>query len=92
MLYRARAVLCGASAMDTSPEIKSLIHQMYPKQDASSAQSKYEAILQRKRYDHHCFIECVRLRLETHRGADTEYSVETKADLAFTHMLSHTLL
>jgi len=77
--------------MDTSPEIKNLIHQMSPKQDAGSAQSKYEAILERKRYDHHCFIECVCMRLETHRGADAQCSVETKADLAFAHMLAHTL-
>jgi hypothetical protein len=78
--------------MDTSPEIKSLIHKMSPKQDAGSAQSKYEAILERKRYDHHCFIECVRMRLETHRGMDAECSVESNADLAFAHMLSHTPL
>jgi len=77
--------------MDTSPEIKSLIHKMDPKQDTSSAQNKYEAILERKRYDHHCFIECVRLRLDPHRGVGAVCSVQTKADLAFTHMLTHTL-
>lgn len=77
--------------MDASPEIKNLIHDMGPQKGAgSSAQSKYEAILERKRYDHYCFIECVRLRLEPQRGAEADSSVYSKADLAFTHMLAHT--
>jgi hypothetical protein len=77
--------------MNPSPEIKKLIDKLAPKQGVVTSQDKYEAILKRKAYDHHCFLECVRLRLDTTRGAETTPSVQAASDALFTQMLSHTL-
>lgn len=77
--------------MNPSPEIKRLIEKLGPKKGALSSQEKYEAILKRKSYDHHCFLECVRLRLDPSRGIETSQSVQAASDDLFTQMLSHTL-
>jgi hypothetical protein len=74
-----------------SPEIKKIIEKMTVSKTTTTAQDKYEAILQRKCYDHHCFMECVRLRLDTHRGTQTSSNVQEEADTTFTHMLTHGL-
>ena len=80
-----------------SPEIKKLMDKLAPNNThPPNMQAKYEAILQRKSYDHHCFMECVRLRLEANRGMQSQQdvagSVQTDADLTFTHMLTHSML
>jgi hypothetical protein len=72
-----------------SPEIKQLIEKLNPRKDCPTSQGKYEAILKRKSYDHHCFLECVLLRLDASRGADTVYTVQSKAVEDFTEMLTH---
>ena len=72
-----------------SPEIKKLIEKITPLQKTSTAQEKYKAILERKCYDHHCFLECVQLRLDTHRGTQNVSTVQQYADDAFIHMLEH---
>ena len=77
--------------MNPSPEIKKLIEKLGPKKVTLSSQDKYEAILRRKAYDHHCFLECVRLRLDPSRGVQTTQSVQAAADASFTQMLSHAL-
>jgi hypothetical protein len=77
--------------MDTSPEIKRLVTKLTPLPSGTGTnQAKYEAILERKRYDHYCFMECVRLRLDPKRGADIVSSVQCTADKTFAHMLEHT--
>jgi hypothetical protein len=77
-------------SMDTSPEIKRLVDKLSPLTGPSTNQAKYEAILQRKSYDHHCFLECVRLRLDRDRGVHAVCSVQENAYNTFAHMLSHT--
>jgi hypothetical protein len=77
--------------MNPSPEIKKLIENLSVKKSALTSQDKYEAILTRKAYDHHCFLECVRLRLDPSRGRDTAHDVQMTADDLFTEMLSHKL-
>ena len=77
--------------MNPSPEIKKLIEKLGPKKVSLSSQDKYEAILRRKAYDHHCFLECVRLRLDPSRGAETTQGVQAASDASFTEMLSHAL-
>jgi hypothetical protein len=75
-----------------SPEIKKLIEKLAPPPTAeTTAQGKYEAILQRKCYDHHCLLECVLLRLDSGRGNVEQSNVQTRADQTFTHMLTHAL-
>jgi len=78
-------------SMNPSPEIKKLIEKLGPKKGVLTSQGKYEAILKRKSYDHQCFLECVRLRLDPSRGVGTTQSVQTESDCLFTQMLSHTL-
>ena len=88
------AQLCSAFnviRMNPSPEIKKLIEKLGPKKVTLSSQDKYEAILRRKAYDHHCFLECVRLRLDPSRGAETTQGVQAASDASFTEMLSHAL-
>jgi hypothetical protein len=74
-----------------SPEIKVLIDKLNKDKNADTSQSKYEAILARKCYDHHCFLECVTLRLESHRGVQESCSVQKEADKNFIHMLKHAI-
>ena len=83
----------GVSSEDTkpSPEIKKLIEKMTPAPKTATAQDKYQAILERKSYDHHCFLECVLLRLDTRRGTQTPSKVRKEADQTFVHMLEHAL-
>jgi hypothetical protein len=88
------ATVCGVYLvyhMNPSPEIKKLIEKLGPKKGALTSQDKYEAILKRKSYDHHCFLECVRLRLDPSRGMETTQCVQTASSDLFTQMLSHTL-
>lgn len=75
----------------TSPEIKKLIDKLTPEPATSPAQLKYESILKRKCYDHHCFLECVLLRLDSRRGPQTLPGVQKLADETFTHMLEHAM-
>jgi hypothetical protein len=75
--------------MDTSPEIKLLVNKLCLTKTGTN-QAKYEEILERKRYDHYCFFECIRLRLDKHRGTDTVSNVQVEADRNFEHMLAHT--
>jgi hypothetical protein len=77
--------------MNPSPEIKKLIDKLGPKKGVLTSQDKYEAILLRKSYDHQCFLECIRLRLDPSRGVEQTQSVQTAADSLFTQMLSHTI-
>jgi hypothetical protein len=83
--------IMGLANEDTkpSPEIKRLVEKLAPADVTGTIQAKYEAILQRKSYDHHCFMECVRLRLEPQRGMQTTCNVQNTADNVFTHMLTH---
>ena len=74
-----------------SPEIKKLVSKITPAHATATAQEKYDAILKRKCYDHHCFLECVLLRMDTHRGAETTSKIQQEADTTFTYMLSHAL-
>jgi hypothetical protein len=74
-----------------SPEIKQLIEKMTPMTSNTTAQEKYELILLRKRYEHNCFLECVLLRLDTHRGTQVASKVHEEADNTFIHMLTHAL-
>jgi len=74
-----------------SPEIKQLVEKMAPDANVGTAQQKFDDILKRKKYDHHCFLECVLLRLDTRRSTETPSMVQKKADTAFTHMLTHAL-
>ena len=74
-----------------SPEIKQLIEKMTPATSTATAQEKYELILLRKRYEHNCFLECVLLRLDTHRGTQVASKVHEDADKTFIHMLTHAL-
>ena len=64
---------------------------MAPEMSTSTAQEKYESILARQRYEHHCFMECVLLRIDPHRGTQTQSNVQNDADMTFTHMLTHAL-
>jgi len=74
-----------------SPEIKNIIDRLTPlKEKNSTAQCKYDAILARKAYDHHCFLECVSLRLDTQRGTQLHSGVQAEADKTFIMMLEHT--
>jgi hypothetical protein len=75
--------------MKTSPEIKNMIDKLTPSKATATAQEKYQAILKRKCYDHHCFLECVSLRLDTYRGTQTSSQVQEHADRTFVHMLEH---
>ena len=75
--------------MQASPEIKRLVETLSTSPAETSAQEKYQAILARKRYENDCFLQCVLLRLETHRGGDTVQSVQKAADANFERMLSH---
>jgi hypothetical protein len=77
--------------MNPSPEIKQLIEKLAPKKKISSSQDKYEAILARKSYDHHCFLQCVCLRLDPSRDAEGTHVVQTTADDVFTQMLTHAM-
>ena len=81
----------GSNGTDAqpSPEIKQLIEKITPLSGTSTAQDKYKAILQRKCYDHHCFLECVQLRLDTRRGTQNTSQVQQHADNTFIHMLEH---
>jgi hypothetical protein len=83
----------GIPSEDTkpSPEIKKLIEKMTPATKTATAQDKYQSILARKSYDHHCFLECVLLRLDTRRGTQTPSKVQKEADQTFIHMLTHAL-
>jgi hypothetical protein len=74
-----------------SPEIKVLIDKLTTAKSTDSYQSKYEAILARKSYDHQCFLECVLLRLDRTRSVDIQCGVQNEADRTFTHMLEHGL-
>lgn len=75
--------------MQASPEIKNLIDKLAPKKGVMTSQEKYEAVLHRKSYDHHCFIECAMLRLQHGRAVEAVSEVQKKADICFTHMLTH---
>jgi len=75
--------------MQASPEIKKLIDTLNPKKGVMTSQEKYEAVLRRKSYDHHCFIECAMLRLQHNRAVEPESEIQKKADTCFTHMLTH---
>ena len=75
--------------MNASPEIKQLVDSLSDDATATTAQLKYLSILKRKRYEHDCFMQCVVLRLETRRGAQTLHSVQASADKNFEKMLSH---
>jgi hypothetical protein len=75
--------------MDTSIEIKRLVNKISPLPEGSTNQAKYQAILERKSYDHYCFLECVRLRLSPVLEEDAVSSVQVRADTAFSYMLSH---
>jgi hypothetical protein len=92
--YRYEGGLSGRfhslRSMNPSPEIKRLVDKLSPLTGPSTNQAKYEAILQRKKYDHHCFLECVRLRLDRDRGVHAVCSVQENAYNTFAHMLSHT--
>ena len=77
--------------MNASHEIKKLVNKLSTDPTISSGQAKYEAIVKRKSYEHDCFLQCVLLRLETHRGGSTVQNVQTSADTNFTKMLSHVL-
>ena len=72
-----------------SPEVKKLIDKLAPDDSPMSSQGKYEAIIRRKLYDHHCFLECVRMRLDSHRGTHATCATQEDADKTFTHMLLH---
>ena len=73
-----------------SPEIKNIIDRLTPlKEKNNTAQIKYDAILARKAYDHHCFLECVSLRLDTQRGTQIHSRVQAEADKTFIMMLEH---
>jgi hypothetical protein len=74
-----------------SPEIRVLIDKLTDTKNVNTSQSKYEAILARKCYDHHCFLECVMLRLDSHRGVQETCSVQKEADKTFIHMLEHAI-
>jgi hypothetical protein len=74
-----------------SPEIKQLVEKMTPDASVATSQKKFDDIVKRKKYDHHCFLECVLLRLDTRRSTEAPSLVQTKADTAFTHMLTHAL-
>jgi hypothetical protein len=73
----------------SSPEIKKLIEKLAPKKNTGSAQNKYEQILERKKYDLHCFMECVLLRLDSDRGTQNRSNVQEAADKTFIQMLEH---
>jgi len=83
----------GGSKDDTmpSPEIKKMVKNMTPLMTNATSQQKYEAVIERKRYDHNCFLECVLMRLDIHRGTQTSSHVQEQADKTFTHMLQHAL-
>jgi hypothetical protein len=83
-------MVLGNEDKQASPEIKRLVEKLVPVEVKGTIQVRYEAILQRKCYDHHCFMECVRLRLEPQRGMQTICDVQDMADNTFIHMLTHT--
>ena len=66
--------------MKTSPEVKQIIEKLTPSDVTETAQNKYQAILKRKAYDHHCFLEAVSLRLDTFRGTQNASRVQQQAD------------
>ena len=75
--------------MQASPEIKRLVETLSTDPAETSAQEKYQAILARKLYENDCFLQCVLLRRETHRGGSTVQSAQNTADANFERMLSH---
>ena len=75
--------------MKTSPEVKQIIEKLTPSDVTETAQNKYQAILKRKAYDHHCFLEAVSLRLDTFRGTQNASRVQQQADKTFVKMLEH---
>ena len=75
--------------MKTSPEVKQIIEKLTPSAVTDTAQNKYQAILKRKAYDHHCFLEAVSLRLDTFRGTQNASRVQQQADKTFVKMLEH---
>ena len=76
--------------MKTSPEVKKIIEKLTPSDETTTtAQNKYQAILKRKAYDHHCFLEAVSLRLDTFRGTQNASRVQQQADKTFVKMLEH---
>ena len=77
--------------LKASPEIKKLIDKLTPEPTVSTAQAKYENILKRKCYNHHCFLECVLLRLDSWRSPQTQCGVQKLADETFIHMLEHVM-
>ena len=72
-----------------SPEIKKIVDKLTPLKVTASAQDKYQSVLVRKAYDHHCFLECVSLRLDFQRGTQTTSGVQKEADKTFISMLEH---
>jgi hypothetical protein len=72
-----------------SPEIKRLIETVNTDKSATTAQQKFDAILQRKRYDLDSFLNCILLRLESSRGQIVECDVQKEADATFQSMLQH---
>jgi len=56
--------------------MKKLVDKLSKDPAENSNQKKYEAILKRKCYENDCFLQCVLLRLETHRGGSTVESVQ----------------
>ena len=77
--------------MNASPEIKKLVDKLSIDPAVTSGQQKYEAILKRKCYENDCFLQCVILRLETHRGESTVKHALQTADVNFKLMLPHVM-
>ena len=82
-------MVTSSEDMKTSPEVKKIIEKLTPSDATTTAQNKYQAILKRKAYDHHCFLECVARRLDTYRGTQTASRVQQNADKTFIKMLEH---
>jgi hypothetical protein len=74
-----------------SPEIRKLIDKLAPANACTTNQGKYESIIRRKRYEHHCFLSCVVLRLDSHRGAHVACDVQELADTTYLQMFQHTM-
>jgi hypothetical protein len=87
-------VKCVAMSSDSkaSPEIRRLIDKINPDPSASTSQAKYEAIMKRKKYDLHCFLEAICLRLDSSRGQIVQNNVQEQADQTFQDMLRHTAM
>lgn len=88
-----------------SPEMKQLINATpdpsttsttaHPAPTAQSTTKKYDSLLQRKRYEHHCFLTSVALRLQSgrHDQAKQREALEQKqrdeVQLMLSHLLGH---